>query len=297
MDYRTYLLQNDYSESTVEGYQKNLVEFTKWLKEYQLKINEIDYKNCLKYVQYLQRKNIKVATINNYLLSVRSYFNYQIMIDERVENPLKEVYVRGTIKRVLHNLLEPDELEDLYYSCETEKFSKHSNFKAKLSAKRNKVITGLLIYQGLNTTNLKSLLLEHLELYKGKIYIPSTRRSNSRTMELKSWQVLDLLEYVNEIRPQIMKYNKLDNEQLFIPQNHFSDLLKRKIIIRLKKINYKVTNVHHLRASVIVNWLNQYNIRKVQYLAGHRYISSTEAYKQNNLESLHEAINEFHPLS
>lgn len=297
MIYEEYLEQNNYSKTTIEHYLKRIEEFTAWSKKYGVKVSEIDYKTCLKYIKYLQQKRIQVQTINNNIVTLRNYFNYLIETNKRTENPIEEVSVKGTVKKVLHNLLDADELEDLYYSFETENFNKYSNYKAKLSAKRNKIIAGLIVYQGLNTTNLKSLLLEHLELYKGKIYVPSTRRNNSRTMELKSWQVLDLLEYINEIRPEIAKYNKIHNEQLLIPQNHFNDLVQRGIIKRLKKINNKAGNVNHLRASVIVNWLKKFNIRKVQYLAGHKYISSTESYKQNNLESLHEAVNEFHPLS
>lgn len=297
MSYEIYLQQNGYSNTTITHYEKRLKEFTKWLKKKHLNAIEIDYKTCLKYIKYLQQKLLQVQTINNHIVTLRNYFDYLIAINDRTENPLEDVSVKGTVKRVLHNLLEADELEDLYYSYETESFSKYSNYKTKLVAKRNKVITGLLVYQGLNTTNLKSLLLEHLDLYKGKIYIPSTKRSNSRTMELKSWQVMDLLEYVNEIRPQIAKHTKTENEQLLIPQTHFNDLVRVGILRKLKKINNKVVNVNHLRASVIVNWLGHYNIRKAQYLAGHKYISSTESYRQNNLESLHEAINEFHPLS
>lgn len=298
MKYEDYLEQNNYSKSTIEHYLKRVVEFTAWSKKYGVKASEIDYKTCLKYIKYLQQKRIQVRTINNNIVTLRNYFDYLIETNKRAENPIEEVSVKGTVKRVLHNLLDADELEDLYYSYETENFNKYTNHKTQLTAKRNKIITGLIVYQGLNTTNLKSLLLEHLELYKGKIYVPSTRRNNSRTMELKSWQVLDLLEYINEIRPEIAKRNKIHSEQLLIPQNHFSDLLQRKIIQKqLKKINHKVTTVNNLRASVIVNWLKQFNIRKVQYLSGHKYISSTESYKQNNLESLHEAVNEFHPLS
>lgn len=297
MKYEDYLEQNNYSKTTIEHYLKRIKEFTAWSKKYGVKASEIDYKTCLKYIKYLQQKRIQVQTINNNIVTLKNYFNYLIAVGFRPENPIEEVSVKGTVKRVLHNLLDADELEDLYYSFETDTFKKYSNYKSKLTAKRNKIITGLIVYQGLNTTNLKSLLLEHLELYKGKIYVPSTRRNNSRTMELKSWQVLDLLEYINEIRPEIAKYNQIHNEQLLIPQNHFNDLIQRGIIKQLKKINNKAGNVNHLRASVIVNWLKQYNIRKVQYLSGHKYISSTESYKQNNLESLHEAVNEFHPLS
>ncbi len=297
MNYEKYLEQNNYSKTTIDHYLQRVEEFTAWSKKYGVKATEIDYKTCLKYVKYLQQKRIQVRTINNHIVTLRNYFDYLIETNKRAENPIEEVSVKGTVKRVLHNLLDADELEDLYYSYETENFNKYTNYRTRLTAKRNKVITGLIVYQGLNTTNLKSLLLEHLELYKGKIYVPSTRRNNSRTMELKSWQVLDLLEYINEIRPEIAKHNQIHNEQLFIPQNHFNDLVQRGIIKRLKKINNKAGNVNHLRASVIVNWLGQFNIRKVQYLAGHKYISSTENYKQNNLESLHEAVNEFHPLS
>ena len=297
MKYEDYLEQNNYSKTTIEHYLKRVNEFIAWSKKYGVKPSQIDYKTSIKYIKHLQQKRIQVQTINNHIVTLRNYFDYLIEINKRVENPLEEVSVKGTVKKVLHNLLSADELEDLYYSFETESFSKHTNNKGKQAAKRNKVITGLIVYQGLNTTNLKSLLLEHLELYRGKIYVPSTRRNNSRTMELKSWQVLDLLEYINEIRPALAKTNNVHNEYLFIPQNHFNDLIQRGVVKRLQKINSKAGNVNHLRASVIVNWLGQFNIRKAQYLAGHKYISSTEKYRQNNLESLHEAVNEFHPLN
>lgn len=39
-----------------------------------------------------------------------------------------------------------------------------------------------------------------------------------------------------------------------------------------------------------------YNLRKVQYLAGHRYISSTEAYQLSEMQRLTEEVNKFHPL-
>lgn len=297
MKYEEYLEQNNYSESTIEHNLQSVAGFKKWLDMKRLKATEIDYKDSLKYIKYLKAKNISVRTVNINLTNLRKYFDYLIETNKRTESPIEKVTVKGAVKKVLHNLLDADELEDLYYSFETENFNKYVHKKVKLVAKRNKVITGLIVYQGLNTTNLKSLLLEHLELYKGKIYVPSTRRNNSRTMELKPWQVLDLLEYINEIRPEIAKYNNIDNDRLLIPQNHFNDLVQRGVVKRLKATNQKAGNINHLRASVIVNWLKQYNIRKVQYLAGHKYISSTESYKQNNLESLHEAVNEFHPLS
>lgn len=295
MTYEEHLIASDYSQTTIAHYQKRLEEFQQWLKKQRVTAAEIDYKTSLKYIQHLRQKNLQVPTTNNHIVTLRNYFNYLMAIGHRPDNPLEGVSVKGTVKKVLHNLLDTEELEDLYYSYQTKDFSKYTNQKIITIAKRNKVITGLLVYQGLNTTNLKSLRMEHLELYKGKVYVPSTRRNNARAMELKPWQVMDLLEYVNDIRPKLVLH--ADNDQLFTPQHYFNDIVRVGILKRLKKINHKVTNVNHLRASVIVNWLGQHNIRKVQYLAGHKYISTTEQYRQNNLESLQEAVNAFHPLS
>ena len=69
------------------------------------------------------------------------------------------------------------------------------------------------------------------------------------------------------------------------------------ILKKLKKTNHKVTNANQIRASVITNWLKQYNLRQVQYLAGHRYISSTERYLEDDLENLHDMVNNFHPIN
>jgi site-specific recombinase XerD len=69
------------------------------------------------------------------------------------------------------------------------------------------------------------------------------------------------------------------------------------IFKKLKKYNQKVENIKQIRASVITNCLGHYNLRKVQYFAGHPYISSTERYLQDDLESLHEIVNNFHPIS
>jgi len=46
----------------------------------------------------------------------------------------------------------------------------------------------------------------------------------------------------------------------------------------------------------ITHWLKQYNLREVQYMAGHRYVSSTEAYPVNNMEDLRADIDQFYPF-
>jgi site-specific recombinase XerD len=247
----------------------------------------IDYKTFLKYIEELKKTGIKVSTLQSYIGNLKIYFNYLQEENYRADNPIQNINIKGKVKTVVGNVLTGDELEDLYYSYETK--------NEDIARKRNKIMIGLLVYQGLKVNELEQLKEEHIELYKGKIHIPRTKKSNGRTLELKPWQLMELMEYIQQIRPQLVPKN---SEQLFtsIDGNSSLNNVMSRINKELKLINYSYQNAIQIRNSVIVNWLKTYHLRKTQYLAGHRYISSTERYKQDNLESLHEMINTFHPI-
>ena len=291
--YKEYLKDQNYSSTTIKSYSNQIGKFTAWCKTNHTSPEAIDYEICLKYLKYLQRKHTNKRTVNHKLGIVKNYLNYLVSEFERLENPIETTTIKGVKKIVNHNVLESDELEDLYYSYTTDGIGDAYH---RLTAKRNKVIVGLMVYQGLNTTELIGLELEDLQLYKGKIYIKSTRRSNARTLELKPWQVMELIEYLKEIREEIIIRKNLESSRLFIPNNKRLGNTIYRILKKLKRINHKVKSPHQIRASVITGWLKQYNLRQVQVMAGHRYISSTEKYLQDDLESLHEIVNNFHPI-
>lgn len=258
------------------------------MNEYGTTLETIDYKAFLHYIDSLKKTGISARTLNNYIGNLKIYFKYLQQENYRADNPIENINIKGIIKTVLHHLLTADELEDLYYSYQTK--------DNDLTRKRNKIIIGLLVYQGLQSKELQHLKEEHVELYKGKITIPQTKRTGGRVLELKPWQLMEMMEYVQQIRPKIVPKTE---ENLFTTSygnTNINNVIK-KINEELKLINYNYQNAIQIRNSVIVNWLKMHNLRKTQYLAGHRYISSTERYKQDNLESLHEMINSFHPIS
>ena len=293
-DYKTYLEKQKYSKTTIESYVNESEVFIKWSKRNHTSPESIDYKTFLKYIKYLQRKKNTKKTVKHKIGALKIYFNYLLSEYYRTDNPIESLTIKGVKRVINYNTLETDELEDLYYSYETENIKDPYH---RLTAKRNKIIVGLLVYQGLNTTELIHLELEDLQLYKGKIYIKSGARSNSRTLELKPWQVIEFLEYIKEIREEIITRKSIESNRVFIPNNARLGNTVQGIIKKLKKTNHKVKNIHQIRASVITNWLKHYNLRQVQILAGHRYISSTERYVQDDLESLHEIVNNFHPIN
>lgn len=258
----------------------------------------IDYKTFLKYIEELKKTGIKIRTLKTYIGNLKIYFNYLQEENYRADNPITNINIKGTVKTIIGQLLTADELEDLYYSYETK--------DNDLTRKRNKIIIGLLVYQGVQSKELQYLKEEHVELYKGKIHIPQSKKTNGRILELKPWQLMEMMEYLQQIKPQLEKlahtkspsFGGVGEASLFTSSYGNSNLqnVLHKISEELKLINYNYQNAIQIRNSVIVNWLKQHNLRKTQYLAGHRYISSTERYKQDNLESLHEMINTFHPI-
>jgi len=293
--YHTYLEIQQYTKTSIKTYVRQAEKFDEWLVRNNHNLVLFDYKKALVYVTYLQERHSNIKTINHKVVAVRHYFEYLVEINEVSQNPFTDIIIKGDKKnKLLHNLLSADELEDLYYSYDAEA---GEYLRRVLINKRNKVIIGLMVYQGLATSDIKRLLVEHVKLYQGKIYIPKGNIGNRRELALKPWQVIEFMEYINEVRPQIIAYQNSTSEQLFtVPKNRLVDVVMW-IMKKLKKINHKVINIHQIRASVIVNWLSQYNLRQVQVMAGHKYISTTERYVQEDLNQLQQVINKYHPLS
>lgn len=296
-EYRIYLQKQGYTISTVANYLRIEKEFGSWCEQRGSQPQAAVYPDIIAFLKHLQRKGNSKRTVNHTIGRLKAYFNWLLSNGERLDNPCDDVLVKGAKRKMLYNLLNEEELEDLYYSYPTQNIK---DPRVKLITKRNKVIVGLMVYQGLTTGEISKLRTNHVLLDKGRIEVPKSGRSNSRTLELKPWQMLEMMRYLEEVRPALYEYGRKGPEQLFIsPERRGTGHMQQfmaSIIRKLKTINAKVVNAKHIRASVITGWLNHYNLRKVQKMAGHRYISSTEQYRQDDMENLQEAVKRYHPL-
>ncbi|QMU66240.1 MAG: tyrosine-type recombinase/integrase [Flavobacteriaceae bacterium] len=296
MTFKDYLHKEDYAKTTIESYSRNLLKFTDWCSYQNYDAQIIDYKSCIEYVGHIQKqrkgKSVSKSTVRSEIGALKIYFNYLVETEIRFENPIQNIHIRGERRTVNHNLLDFDELEDLYYSYQTENIVFPNCPSVSI---RNKIITGFMVYQGLNATALKTLRYEHLDMSKGTIYIPSTRKTNSRTLSLQSQQILPLWRYLEKDREVLQEKIDCHTQGLF-PVKGDRFFLNDRLFFELRKLNHKVKNAKQIRASVITYWLSQHNIREVQYMAGHHYISSTERYQQDDLENLHELIESLHPI-
>ena len=157
----------------------------------------------------------------------------------------------------------------------------------------------LLIYQGLLPAGLASLKTIDINLDKGTVYIKGGNKTNSRELQLKPQQIMLFYEYLQEIRPQLLKDNESD--KLLIGGRHnpvtAEDITKH--VKRSFKERYpgRKVNAMSIRQSVIANLLkSDKDLRVVQAFAGHKYPSATEQYKQTQVEALKQAVLKHHPL-
>ncbi len=63
----------------------------------------------------------------------------------------------------------------------------------------------------------------------------------------------------------------------------------------IKKIYPKINSVKVIRAIASLR-LKKIDIRKVQYMAGQRYVSSTERFNAMNMQELNDSLNKYHPM-
>jgi len=163
-------------------------------------------------------------------------------------------------------------------------------------AVRNKVVTGLAIFQGCDAVALKSLKEEHIDLRKGMVHIPGTKKTNGRKLKLDSSQTFDLMQYLDIDRPILQKRIECHTDALFPMNTNRISCITSPVVKVLRSMNLRVTNLKQIRASVITLWVTEHNLRKAQVMCGHRFISSTEAYLKNDHTEMHDTIASFHPM-
>jgi len=285
-----YLLQKGYSIKSSERYLKDIERYKKWLEKENVTEEAVSYNDITHYIQS-KKRSVKQITIQTILASLKQYYNYLQELGFVAENPTLNVQIKGIKRRILHNILSKQELEKIYFD--------YKNIESEsLSKRRNEIIISLLIYQGLNSSEIQRLTIKDVKLREGKTFIKGGRRSNERTLKLEAHQILDFMEYQLKTRETILQETKKETDLFFISQGSSYNLqnVMTKLMQQLHKQNKQVKSVKQIRASVITNWLKIYNLREAQYFAGHRYVSSTETYLINDLEDLQEDINKYHPI-
>ncbi|ASW72840.1 hypothetical protein IQ37_05755 [Chryseobacterium piperi] len=276
------------TEKTLIEKEKQIVLWKKLCSRKQ-NFDRITTQELLKIIE-LQQKKYQLNTINTQIRSIEQYFEYLQFTGKRKDHPLKNFRIKTPKKALITGFLSEEELRDIEKNFKERKY-KRGQFD--LFGKRNQIILGLIIYQGLNTGSLRELKVRDIDLEKGMIRVPEAteNRVKERILPLEAPQILELYKYITETRTELLQISKTvkETEKLFITSENtrFSSITKQ---IR-KQIN--IQSLQQIRNSRINLWLKQYNLREVQYKAGFRYLRSLEYFNQTELENLKQELEKY----
>ena len=249
------------------------------------------HKDITAYIGTLRNRYSNAKTLIRILCSIKAYYDFLACTGKRQDNPATSILLKDKQSRDI-------QLQDLFTETELESLLERKEAFSLLTI-RNRVLTGLLIYQGLLPNELENLLVSDINLGEGTVYVKRTNKTNGRTLPLKPTQIMALHTYIHETRPELNK--KLTGERLLMGLRseymRGADIVKHVITRFRGRFKDRKVNCQTIRQSVIMNLLKAGNdLRIVQVFAGHKYPDTTEKYKQTDTEALKTAIQNYHPI-
>ena len=184
---------------------------------------------------------------------------------------------------------------------------------------RDRAIIAIFYGCGLRRSEGKNLNINDIDLQKQLLFVRKAKGNKQRYVPIANKHLQDIKDYLKEGREWFLYHH--DSNEMHHSKRHGTPLIKKKIgsppsgelegalfagnlhntisllTEELKGINPQIKNALYIRASVILYWLRQYNKRQVQYMAGHKYITSTEMYEVQELETLTSQLTKHHPFS
>lgn len=286
MEFEEFLNKKGFVKKTISRHQREVLKYNEYLKSCDLSIDSATKKNLLDYLLY-SKENRQLANItqNQILQILKNYYKY-LKAYYGIKNIAISIKIRGVVKQRLQKLFTQDDLEllcDTYLKFTekykpTEKQTRYNvNFETILQS--NYIALSLLCNQGLQISELLNLDKTDFDFRKGKLYLSQSRKSNKRILDLEVFQLVPLMEFFNENKVLLKNLNQLE-----------------RLSKTLKKLSPIFKDFRQLRASRIVFWIKDKGIRKAQYFAGHKSITSTEKYLNNDFQLLQDSLETFHPL-
>jgi len=284
MEFKEYLQQKRLAANTVKIYTKRSHYFLAWLQREGLTADGFGYNDLLGFMRYCDAEGVNKKKTHALLCTVRHYCNWLIKEGRRNDSPAAGVFIKGLTRKLPSNLLSFEEMEELF---------KQYSIQLNVDASK-KIMLGLLVYQGITVGELMRLQSHHFRLKDGKVFIKGTRHTNERLLNLEALQVTELQNYLNKNRSREGALF-IEPKKKEVSEKNINNRLQW-MFGQLRQLNPKVTNAQQVRSSVITHWLKQNNLRQVQYMAGHKYASSTERYQLGNLDDLQSELMHHHPM-
>ena len=275
-----------FSKHTVKSYETDLNQFANYLVSgYEVALLDATPEMVRSWIVYLLDNAIKERTINRKVSALKSFYKYLIQHSYLAENPLANVSVLKTSKR-LPSYIRQSELdllltEDLF----------EDNFKGI----RDKCILFILFNTGIRLSEL--INIKTSDVSQGVIRVLG-KRNKERDVPIAP-NLFDLIEVYQRVKLEQL----IENNPYLLVTNK-GDKLYEKFVFRTVKhylglvTTQKNKSPHILRHTFATQMLNNgADLNAIKEILGHVDLSATQVYTHNSIEKLKGIYKQAHPRS
>ena len=284
--YEEYLkTEKKASVNTVSSYLRDMRQFQADMDHQDILLEEAMPQDIEHYAASLTRKGKSAATVTRSIASIKSFYNFMIVLGLMDHNPAKGI-AAAKVERKLPQILTGKEVELFLEQPEC----------TDLKGCRDRAMLELLYATGIRVSELIALNVDDLNLSAGVLHCASKGRE--RLIPLYPTAVRALNDYLHQVRPQLVE--SPEESALFVNMN--GERMSRQGFWKLIKYYQEKAGIekditpHTLRHSFAAHLLeNGADLRSIQEMLGHADISSTQIYSRLVNQKLKDVYRKSHP--
>lgn len=258
--YRRFLKRRNCSSYTVRNYMTTLLHFVRWVN---VPIEQATHHTILSFIDHLLERRLQPKTINCYLDSIRSFYEYLISEEEvPIPNPVKRGYALR-LSQPLPRHLRDEEIPRLF---------------TVITGRRDRAMFMLMLRCGLRVEEVAKLTLAALDLPRLQLFVYEGKGLKDRVVYVSHDAHHALIEYLKVRPPSRAK------RVFLVEKGHYagSPISVRGIQKRMEHYAHKASlkiSCHQLRHTMATQLLNaDADLVTIQDLLGHTRIKTTQRY-------------------
>ncbi len=282
--------ERNYSEHTLAAYRRDLIKLEENLDpDCQADIAKIDILAVRQALSALRHQGLSPRTLQRWLSSLRSFFNYGLRQRWCSINPTSGVSA-PKLPRPLPKVLDTDQTAQLL-----KKPLKTSGSSLDWISQRDLAMAEILYSSGLRVAELCALDLADIDL-RGAEVRALGKGSKTRVVPVGSMAIQAIKDWL-PLRADLVK---MDETALFVGKTG-KRLSTRSVQLRMEKLGRdqgceQRLHPHLLRHSFASHMLESSgDLRSVQEMLGHANISTTQIYAHLDFQHLAKVYDKAHP--
>ena len=285
--YVRYLrLERGYSENTVEAYTHDIDYLLNYLRNENLKTEDVKLDNLENFAAVLYEFGIASSSQARILCGVRSFFKYLVISGILKDDP-SELLEAPTVGEHLPEVLSTEEIDRMEAVIDLSKWE----------GQRNKAIIELLFSCGLRVSELVNLKFNDI-FERDKFLRIIGKGDKERLVPISESALHEIKLWLYD--RNLMKIKPGEQDYVFLNRRS-AHLTRTMILIMIKRTAEeagitKTVSPHTLRHSFATELLKGgADLRAIQEMLGHENIKTTQIYTHIDITTLREEILTHHP--